>query len=112
MTIVCKVDDLVVGYKIGAQDDGSKKCSIVLRSPDKKLNVENVFVGEGLIDLSYTTKNIDPALVYSLSGSQTVKRVWRFDPYLSKSNPAPYTTGESDGETLEVTLGETAASKL
>ena len=27
MTIVCKVDDLVAEYKIGAQDDGSKKCS-------------------------------------------------------------------------------------
>jgi len=112
MTILCKVDDLQANYKFTTQDDGSRKCSIVFRSLGKKLNVENVFAGEGLIEIGYTTKDVDPALTIAMQSGRPVKHVWHFDAYLAKDTPSHYTTGESYGETLEVTLGETAESKL
>ena len=32
--------------------------------------------------------------------------VWHFDPSLNRETPAEYVIADSDGETLEVTLGE------
>jgi hypothetical protein len=112
VTVICKIDALEAEYKFAAQDDGNKKCSILFRSPSKKLNVEKVFAGEGLIEIGYTSKNVDPALSIAMHSQRPVKQVWHFDPYLAKDTPARYTTGESGRETLEVTLGEIAGSKL
>jgi hypothetical protein len=112
VTTLCIVEGLEAEYKFTDQDGGTKKCSIVFRSRGRKLDVEKVSSGEGVIYIGYKTKDVDPALITSMSGGHTVQRVWRFDPYLVKGSQANYSTGESSGEILEVTLGETAASKL
>ena len=62
MTILCEVDGLVAEYKFTVNDDGEKKCSIVFKSPGKKLNAEKIFAGEGVINIQYITKDVDPAL--------------------------------------------------
>ncbi|MDA4130488.1 MAG: zinc ribbon domain-containing protein [Thaumarchaeota archaeon] len=99
-------------YKFTVKDDGSKKCSFAFKSPGKKLNVEKIFAGEGVINIQYFTKDVDPALTIAAQSGRPVKHIWHFDAYLAKDTPAQYTIGESAGETLEVTLGETAESKL
>jgi hypothetical protein len=112
VTVLCKVDGLEAEYKFTVKDDGNKECSIVFKSPGNRLNVENVFAGEGLIEIEYISKDVDPALTIAMMSGRPVKQVWHFEPYLAKDTSAHYTTGESGGETLEVTLGETTASRL
>ena len=112
MPVLCKVDGLVAKYEFTVKNDGGKKCSIVFKSPGKKLNVEKIFAGEGVINIQYITKDVDPALTIAAQSGRPVKHIWRFDPHLAKDAPPHDTTGESDGETLEVILGETAGSKL
>jgi len=102
----------VAEYKFTVKDDGGKKCSIVFKSPGKKLNVEKIFAGEGVINIQYITKDVDPALTIAAESGRPIKHIWRFDPHLAKDTPPHSATSESGGEALEVALGETGQSKL
>jgi hypothetical protein len=110
--ILCEIDGLVAEYKFTVNDNGTKKCSIVFKSPGRKLNIEKIFAGEGVINIQYITKDVDPALTIAVESGRPIKHIWRFDPHLAKDTLPHDTTGESGGETLEVSLGEMGESKL
>ncbi|MFI5422212.1 MAG: hypothetical protein ACHQ1H_14705, partial [Nitrososphaerales archaeon] len=112
MPILCEVDGLVAEYKFTVNGDGRKKCSIVFKSPGNTLNVEKIFAGEGVINIQYIAKDVDPALTIAAQSGRPIKHMWRFDPHLAKETPPHDRTGESGGETLEVILGETGESRL
>jgi hypothetical protein len=101
--VLCKVDGLVAKYEFTVKDDGGKKCSIVFKSPGNKLNVEKIFPGEGVINIQYLTKDVDPALTIAAQSGRPVNHIWRFDPHLDKDTPPHHTTIESGGRNFPVT---------
>jgi hypothetical protein len=112
VTTLCTVDGLEADYELTREIDGIKKCSIIFKGTKNKLDLGKVSAGEGVIYIGYDTRPIDPSLVTSMPGGYTVKRVWHFDPYLVKGTRVPDSTIKSNGEVLEVTLGDAGVSKL